>query len=189
MWSARARRRSATSEGLLARRGDRSRARPGALWRASGVASFALAASLLAPAPALGRPGPVAEPGLALSALWEFSLSLAFACVWLVAGRWLDFDLSHLGLPVLVWALEATLGTAARLRDGVPHPLDLAEYALEGLFALALLIGLMSLALGAARRRHLTLGALARLAGAGIAVLTLLLDWCFVLLLSPTLRK
>lgn len=188
MRSARARRLVAAGGGLLARSGFPFRCRPGAQAGRPGLHSFALAAAALAPVPGLERLASAAEPGLALSALLEFQLSFGFACVWLVAGRWLDLDLSHLGLPVLVWALEATLGTAERLRLGVPHPLDLAEYVLEGLFALALLIGLIGLALGAARRHRLTLGALSGLAAAGVAVLTVFLDWSFVFLLIPALR-
>jgi hypothetical protein len=148
----------------------------------------ALALAVCAPVPGIEPLAFGAQRGLALAALAEFQWSLVFAGLWLVTGRWLDLQLSHLGLPVLVWALEATLGTAARLRLGVPHALDFAEYVFEGLFALALVLGLVSLALGMARRHRVTLDALPGLAPAGVAVLTVVLDWSFVLLLIPALR-
>ena len=148
----------------------------------------ALALAAFAPAPGVEQLAAATERGLALSALREFQLSFGFACLWLVTGRWLDLRLSHLGLPVLVWALEATLGTAERLRLGVPHPLDFAEYVFEGLFALALVLGLVSLALGVARRHRVTLDALPGLVPAGVAVLTVFLDWSLVLLLIPALK-
>ena len=187
MRSARQDRQVATGGSLLLRLGARSGAAPGAAGPRPAPPSFAFAAAALLPQPVLERLMSAAEPGLALSALREFHLSLAFACIWLLAGRRLDLELSHLGLPVLVWSLEATLGTAERLREAVPHPLDLAEYVLEGLFALALLVGLISLALGATRRHRLTLSALSGLGAAAVAVLTVLLDWSFALLLIPAL--